>query len=47
MDNENLKREEYNYDHNSELLTLAKKGDQKALNRLIEMNLALVSKVFK
>lgn len=47
MDNENLKREEYNYDHNSELLTLAKKGDQKALNRLIEMNLALVSSISK
>lgn len=47
MENENLKREEYNYDHNSELLTLAKKGDQKALNRLIEMNLALVSSISK
>ncbi|MGL4571224.1 MAG: RNA polymerase sporulation sigma factor SigF [Clostridium sp.] len=47
MDNENLKREEYNYDHNSELLTLAKLGDQKALNRLIEMNLALVSSISK
>ncbi|CUP60257.1 RNA polymerase sigma-F factor [Clostridium baratii] len=47
MDNENLKREEYNYDHNSELLTLAKKGDQKALDRLIEMNLALVSSISK
>ena len=42
MDKENLKREEYNYDQNSELLALAKNGDTDAMKRLIEINLPLV-----
>lgn len=47
MNIENYKREEFNYDNNSELLPLAKNGDEKALNRLIEMNLPLVSSISK
>ena len=37
MDKENLKREEYNYEQNSELLSLAKNGDNAAMNKLIEL----------
>lgn len=47
MDNGNMRREEYNYNENSQLLPLAKNGDQKAMNRLIEMNLPLVSSLSK
>ncbi|MBP1889500.1 RNA polymerase sporulation-specific sigma factor [Clostridium moniliforme] len=47
MNIENCKREEFNYDNNSELLPLAKNGDEKALDRLIEMNLPLVSSISK
>ncbi len=47
MNIENYKREEFNYDDNSELLPLAKSGNQKALDRLIEMNLPLVSSISK
>ena len=47
MNIENYKREEFNYDDNSELLPLAKSGDQKALDRLIEMNLPLVASISK
>lgn len=47
MDNGSLKREEYNYEENSELLPLVKNGDEEALNRLIQMNLPLVSSISK
>ena len=47
MDKENLKREEYNYDQNPELLSLAKKGDNYAMNKLIEINLPLVASISK
>ena len=47
MDKENLKREEYNYDQNPELLSLAKKGDNDAMNKLIEINLPLVASISK
>lgn len=47
MEKGNFKREEYNYDDNSQLLPLAKSGDQAAMNRLIEMNLPLVSSLSK
>ena len=47
MNIENLSREEYDYDNNCKLLPLAKAGDEKALNRLIEMNLPLVSSISK
>ena len=47
MDKENLKREEYNYDQNPELLALAKNGDNDAMNKLIEINLPLVASISK
>lgn len=47
MDNENLKIEEYNYEDNSELLILVKKGNKEALDRLIKINLPLVSSISK
>lgn len=47
MEKENFRREEYNYDQNLELLSLAKNGDVEAMNRLIEMNLPLVSSISK
>lgn len=47
MGNEDRKREVYNYDHNPELLNLAKNGDSEAMNKLIEMNLPLVMSISK
>lgn len=47
MDKENLKREEYNYDQNPELLSLARNGDNDAMNKLIEINLPLVASISK
>lgn len=47
MSNESLKKVEYNYEDNSQLLPLAKAGDSEAMNRLIEMNLPLVSSLSK
>lgn len=47
MEKEDLKREDYNYDRNPELLVLAKNGDSDAMNELIEMNLPLVSSISK
>lgn len=47
MDNSNLKKEDYNYNDNSQLIPLAKAGDNEAMNRLIEMNLPLVSSISK
>lgn len=47
MEKEDLKREDYNYDKNPELIALAKNGDSDAMNTLIEMNLPLVSSISK
>lgn len=47
MEKGNMKREDYDYDKNGELLSLAKKGDNDAMNRLIEMNLPLVASISK
>ncbi|MBN1047868.1 RNA polymerase sporulation sigma factor SigF [Clostridium botulinum] len=47
MGTENFKREEFNYNDNSQLLPLAKDGDTEAMNRLIEMNLPLVASISK
>ncbi|WP_294157086.1 RNA polymerase sporulation sigma factor SigF [uncultured Clostridium sp.] len=47
MDKENLKREEFNYDQNPELLALAKNGDNDAMNKFIEVNLPLVASISK
>ena len=47
MEKGNFKREEFNYDDNVRLLPLAKEGNEAAMNRLIEMNLPLVSSLSK
>ena len=47
MEKEDLKREDYNYDKNPELIALARNGDADAMNKLIEMNLPLVSSISK
>ena len=47
MEKENIKREDYSYNQNSELLSLAKKGDNDAMNKLIELNLPLVASISK
>jgi len=47
MEKEDLKREDYNYDKNPELIALARNGDNNAMNTLIEMNLPLVSSLSK
>lgn len=47
MEKEDLKREDYNYDKNPELIALARNGDRDAMNALIEMNLPLVSSLSK
>lgn len=47
MEKGNIKREDYNYNQNGELLSLAKKGDNDAMNKLIEMNLPLVASISK
>lgn len=47
MENINVKKEEYNYEDNSKLIALAKAGDEKIMNRVIEMNLPLVSSISK
>lgn len=47
MDKGDLKRENYNYDKNPELIALARNGDVNAMNKLIEMNLPLVSSISK
>lgn len=47
MENRNVRKEEYNYEDNSILIPLAKAGDKNAMNRVIEMNLPLVSSISK
>lgn len=47
MDKGNLRREEYNYEDNSELIRRVKAGDREAMNRLIELNTPLVSSLSK
>lgn len=47
MDRGNFEKEEFNYEDNSQLLPLAKEGNKDALNRMIEMNLPLVSSISK
>lgn len=47
MDEEILKKQDYNYEDNLELLIKARNGDKSALNNLIELNLPLVSAISK
>ena len=47
MEKHNLLSGELNYDDNVKLIKLAKSGSQEAMNRLIELNLPLVSSISK
>lgn len=47
MDDSLLKKQEYSYDDNGELIRLAKEGSKEAMNTLIEMNIPLVSSISK
>ncbi|OPJ60088.1 RNA polymerase sporulation sigma factor SigF [Clostridium oryzae] len=47
MEDKAAMRDNYNYDDNFELITLAQGGDKAALDRLVEMNLPLVSSISK
>ncbi|MGM9974645.1 MAG: RNA polymerase sporulation sigma factor SigF [Clostridiaceae bacterium] len=47
MDDSLLKKQEYSYDDNGELIKLAKEGSKEAMNTLIEMNIPLVSSISK
>jgi RNA polymerase sporulation-specific sigma factor len=47
MDDGILKKHEYNYDDNLELIRLARAGDKNALDKVIQFNLPLVSAVSK
>ena len=47
MANENFRKSDYNYEDNSKLIPLAQGGDSDAMNKLIEMNLPLVSSLSK
>ena len=47
MKNGNVRKEDFNYNDNSQLILLAKDGDKEAMNILIEMNLPLVSSISK
>lgn len=47
MNQGSIREKEYNYDDNSALIPLAKDGDEYAMNKVIEMNLPLVSSISK
>jgi RNA polymerase sporulation-specific sigma factor len=47
MDEEILKKHEYNYEDNVELIEIARTGDKEALDKLIQVNLPLVSAISK
>jgi RNA polymerase sporulation-specific sigma factor len=47
MDEEILKKQEFSYDDNLELIQMARSGDKEALNRVIQFNLPLVSAISK
>ena len=47
MENGSIRKEVYNYEENSQLIPLAKAGSQEAMNKVIEMNLPLVSSISK
>lgn len=47
MSEEAVKKSSYNYEDNVELIKLAKNGDKSALNKLVEVNMALVATISK
>ena len=47
MEKGKSRKEDYNYEENTQLLSLAKAGNKEAMDKLIEMNLPLVSALSK
>lgn len=47
MDIMSVKKENFNYDDNTELIRMAKEGSSEAMNKLIEVNTPLVSSICK
>ena len=47
MEKGNLKREDYNYEDNAQLIALARKGNQDAMDKVIKKNLPLVTSLSK
>ncbi|MGL5244502.1 MAG: RNA polymerase sporulation sigma factor SigF [Sarcina sp.] len=47
MDIMNMKKENFNYDYNTELIIMAKNGNSEAMTKLIEVNTPLVSSICK
>lgn len=47
MDIMSVNKEDFNYDDNTQLIKLAKEGNNKAMNKLIEVNTPLVSSICK
>ncbi|MEY8763504.1 MULTISPECIES: RNA polymerase sporulation sigma factor SigF [Clostridium] len=47
MDEEAVKKSKYSYEDNLELIKYAKQGDKEALNKLVKLNLPLVSTISK
>ena len=47
MKEENINNDTYDYENNLPLIELARAGDKKALNRLVEINLPLVASISK
>jgi RNA polymerase sporulation-specific sigma factor len=47
MDEEILKKESYGYEDNTELIQMARDGNKEALDRLIKLNLPLVTSISK
>lgn len=47
MDEDFMKKDDYNYEDNLELLEIARTGNKSALDKLIQMNLPLVSAISK
>ncbi|MPQ42265.1 RNA polymerase sporulation sigma factor SigF [Clostridium tarantellae] len=47
MDIMNMKKENFNYNYNTELIVMAKSGNEEAMNKLIEVNTPLVSSICK
>jgi len=47
MNDENLKRDTYDYEENLPLINLARNGDKLALNKVVEKNLPLVASISK
>ena len=47
MDIMKVRKEDFNYNDNTELIKLAKSGNDEAMNKLVEVNTPLVSSICK